>query len=242
LFDHLAFAALVKRMRGELRLSQANVALDVFGDEARKSDISRLEAGKSTPQEQTVQKLIKALRISEADMAPIRAGRSTDQQLDALPTLSRAELVNLAYRFQIADADDLPDHVLRAELTNRAEEYRALKRELEAVRQSIPRLGNVVAEALVLLEQGSAGAKDVRAMIAEARKGWHESVLRDALEQDAQLAEVQARAALVEGDAEAAFDLLSAAADSFAGLDAVEPARRRLTYLGSRPIDFRPLA
>ena len=213
-----------------MRLSQETLALDVFGDGKRKSDISRIERNESTPQEHTVQRLIKALSITEGDMAPIRAGRSTDQQLEALPTLSRAELVNLAYRFQIADADDQPDHALRAELTNRAEEYRALKRELEAVRTSIPRLDNVITEALALLDQGSAGAKDVRAMIAEARKSWHQSVLRDALEQDAQLAEVQARAALMEGDAEGAFALLSAAADTFAGIDPLEPARRRVGY------------
>ena len=58
LFDHSAFAALVKRKRGELRLSMANVALDVFGNEQRKSDISRIERGLLAPQEQTIQKLI----------------------------------------------------------------------------------------------------------------------------------------------------------------------------------------
>lgn len=230
LFDHAAFAALVKRKRGETRLSQANLASDVFGDEARKSDISRIEAGKSTPQEQTVQKLVRALGISEAEMATIRRGLNTDQQLDALPSLSRAELVNLAYRFQISDADDHSDLVLRSELTSRAEEYRSLKRELQAVRKAIPRLENVMKEALALLELGSVQAGKVREMIAEARKSWHNSVLRDALEQDAQLAEAQARAALMDNDSESAFHILSATADSFSTLDALEPARRRERY------------
>ena len=230
MFDHTAFAALVKRKRGELRLSMADVAADVFGNASRKSDISRLERGLLTPQEQTIQKLIKALDLSDADMAPIRAGRTTDQQLDALPTLTREHLINLAYRFQIADAADQSDAALRSELAKRADEYRALQRDLQALRQSIPRLDNVLVEALALLEQGTAQADTVRAMIADARKAWAQSVLRDALEQDAQLAEVAARAALIGGYAHAAFALLSRAADSFAGLDALEPARRRGRY------------
>ena len=230
MLDRIAFAALIKRKRGELGLSQQKLAERIWDDSGRKGDISRLENGKVTPQEQTIRYLCDALNISDAEMAPIRSGRSTDQQIDQIPTLSLEGLQELAARFEISGAFDRSEAELRLLLKERAEEYRQLKRDLQAVRETMPQLDNVVAEALRLLDGDKIDTTAVRAMIRDARKNLQEAVLIDALSKDAQLAEIEARTELFENRPEQAFAILSAAADSFGGIDRLEPARRRLRY------------
>ena len=124
--DVTAFAALIKRKRGQARLTQETLAQDIFGDSARKADISRLENGRvKNPQEATIQRLCQALNISDAEMEPIRQSRPSAAQLDQIPTLSREELENLALRFGIEGVFDRTDPDLRQLLTKKAEEYRA---------------------------------------------------------------------------------------------------------------------
>ena len=103
MFDRIAYGALVKQRRGEKRLTQETLAGDVFGDVGRKGDISRIENGKITPQEATIQKLCQELGISDAEMAPIRQSRPMAERLAEIPTLSREDLQNLAARFGIED-------------------------------------------------------------------------------------------------------------------------------------------
>ncbi|WP_273508084.1 helix-turn-helix domain-containing protein, partial [Planktotalea frisia] len=63
--DLIALGALIRAKRGQAKITQETLALDVFGDSTRKGDISRIENGKVTPQEATLQKLCDALSISE---------------------------------------------------------------------------------------------------------------------------------------------------------------------------------
>ncbi|MDF1729682.1 MAG: helix-turn-helix transcriptional regulator, partial [Sulfitobacter sp.] len=115
MFDVTAFGALIKRKRGEARLTQETLALDVFGDSSRKADISRLENAKvPNPQEATVQKLCTALDISPAEMEPIRQSRPSAAQLDQIPTLSREQLEDLAARFQVEAVYDRSNRELRS--------------------------------------------------------------------------------------------------------------------------------
>ncbi|MDB9707599.1 helix-turn-helix domain-containing protein [Planktotalea frisia] len=79
--DLIALGALIHAKRGQAKITQETLALDVFGDSTRKGDISRIENGKVTPQEATLQKLCDALSISEAEMLPIRTARRADEQL-----------------------------------------------------------------------------------------------------------------------------------------------------------------
>ncbi len=78
----MAFGALVKRKRGQKRLTQQTLAEDVFGDSSRKADISRIENAKVEPQEATIQKLCSVLNITDGEMTPIRV---SSEQLESSP-------------------------------------------------------------------------------------------------------------------------------------------------------------
>ena len=126
--DLIALGALIRAKRGQAKITQETLALDVFGDSTRKGDISRIENGKVTPQEATLQKLCDALSISEAEMLPIRTARRADEQLANIPSLSREELQNLSARFELENAFTADDTELRRQLTIMADEFRTLKK------------------------------------------------------------------------------------------------------------------
>ena len=216
---------MVKRKRGELRLSQENLATDALGDPARKSEISRIENGKTNPQENTIQKLNTALGITETEMKPIRQSNLTTKDLDNLPALDRDDLELLATRFQIADAPDLKIKQLRNLLHEKAKDYRALRKEVDDLKTVSPRLANQHAAAMDALD--NLRIEEAEEILANAREVVTEQ-LREPLAINAQLMEAQAAAALTRDDVVSAFTLLSAAADSFAGIDPLEPARRRI--------------
>jgi len=132
--------------------------------------------------------------------------------------LSLPDLQTLAERFGEPDLATKP--ALVNFLTKKAEEYRAYRLQIDALDERIAGLGNLKAAA-----QGAAERLDfdeVEALLSRV----HE------VETDiaAKTAEARAANALLRGQVEQAFRLLSAAADSFAGIDPVEPARRRLVY------------
>jgi tetratricopeptide (TPR) repeat protein len=219
--DVTGFAALIKRKRGEARLTQETLALDVFGDAARKADISRLENARvPNPQEATIQKLCKALNISTAEMEPLRQSRPSAAQLDNIPSLSREALQNLAARFNIDDCFELPDEDLRKQLTLRADEFRALKAEVDSIPDTMRNLANLKAAAQDAIDRVDlAEVENLMAIVHETE-----------LEEAAKSAEIRANTALLRGKVEDAFRYLSAAADSFAAVDPTSPARKRLGY------------
>jgi len=102
-----AFGRLVKRKRAEMRLTQGQLAESVWPNDAnaaqtRKPDMSKLENGKiANPQTTTVERIAKALEIPPAEIDELRrqAQMSPQEQLDAVPTLSRNQLELLASRF-----------------------------------------------------------------------------------------------------------------------------------------------
>ncbi len=145
-----------------------------------------------------------------------------------LEDLHRSELEALAFRFNLDPAADATAREMLELLRSRAAEVRELERELETLRARFPQLGNVIAEALDRLNAGDTQA--VRHMVRDARRVLHDARLREALEQDAEFVEIDARALLLEQKPEEAFTHLSAAADSFAAIDPMEPARRRVHY------------
>lgn len=231
-------AILGRRMaerRAELRLTQGQLAALVWpGDSnaetTRKGDISKLESGKvPNPQATTVQRIAKALEIeAEIDALRQRAQLTPAQQLEVIPTLSRDQLELLASRFGILAPHDRTDGDLRGLLTDKATEYRALKAQIDALLAKFPQLGNVVAEARARLDDGD--TEGVRQMVRDARQVLHDAHLREGLEQDAELVELDAAALLLDNRVDEAFAQLSAAADSFASIDPLEPAQRRLAY------------
>ena len=221
MLDVTGFAALIKRKRGEARLTQETLALDVFGDAARKADISRLENAKTAnPQEATVQKICQALNISTAEMEPLRQSRPSAAQLDNIPSLNREALQNLAARFNIENSFELSDEALRKELTKRADEFRALNSEVDAIPETMRNLANLKAAAQNAINR--VDLEEVENLMAKV----HETELDEA----AKSAEIRANTALLRGKVKDAYLYLSAAADSFAAIDPTAPAHKRLEY------------
>lgn len=220
--DIVGFAALIKRKRGEMGkkgISQETLALDAFGDAARKADISRLENAKTAnPQEATIQKICTALNISAAEMEPLRQSRPSAAQLDNIPSLSREALQNLAARFNIEDSFEVPDEALRKELTKRADEFRALKAEVDAIPDTMRNLANLKAAAQDAIDR--VDLEEVEGLMALV----HETELEEA----AKCAEIRANTALLRGKVDDAYRYLAATADSFAAIDPLEPARKRI--------------
>jgi len=228
LFDHHAFGALIRQKRGEKGWTQPELAEKVFGHVSRKSDISRFERGQKVPQEDTVQKLMFHLDITEAEMTPIRQSNLKASALDNIPALSRQDLENLSARFNIDDPYGQSDAALRNELTKRAEDYRALRKEVNDLKTASPRFANQHAAAMHALDNFR--IEEAEEILANAREVITEQ-LREPLEINAQLMEAQATAALLRGDPEQAYALLCAAADSFGVIDPMEPTRKRIyTY------------
>ena len=165
--------------------------------------------------------------------------RGSAAKLDALPGTfeeslrsfthaSRDQLEAIAARFEIAQIYDMSDAALRQALENKAADYRALRAEIAALNGVSARIDNIRGAAEAALEipdfdQANQLLEDAREIIRDQ--------LREPLETNATLMEKQAEIALLRGRAEQAFALLSAAADSFAGIDPLEPARRRFDYM-----------
>ena len=217
----------MRQKRGELKLSQENLATEALNDPTRKSEISRIENGKINPRERTIQRLNSVLKISEAEMATIRQSGLTPAALDDIGGLTRDELELLATRFEIEGARDHADAKLRVLLTEKAKDYRALRAEIDELKSLSPRLANMHAAAIDALDHFK--VEEAEALLADAREIVTEQ-LREPLEMNAQIMEAQATAALLRGSADAAFTLYDAIANSFTPLAARIPITRRTTY------------
>ncbi len=148
-------------------------------------------------------------------------------KLDNLEAQTRDTLDALALRFGEPEPERLSLAELRAFLVEKARDYRALCAEVEALRGATPRIDNVLSAVEAAIE--TLDLEEADRLLASLRETTAET-LRKPLEDNAKVIEAQARVALLRGDPEAAYRLLSAAADSFAGIDPVEPARRRLSF------------
>lgn len=227
--DIVAFGALIKRKRGEAKLSQEKLAGRIYNDPARKSDISRLERGLiANPQEKTIQYLCEALNISIAEMEPLRQSRPSAAQLDNIPSLSREALQNLAARFNIDGSFTLPDEELRRLLTLKAEEHRALLTEIESLKGLSARIDNIHAAALDAAENNNYA--EANQLLEDAREINLTENVTPALETNAKLLKARADIALLNGEIGGAYGILSTAADSFAAIAPDAPARKRLEY------------
>ncbi len=230
------FGRLVRTYRDDLGLSARDLTIKVWNDEGRKSSLSRLENGKvPNPDAKTVQAIAAALDIPPEEIDALRAPPAISGDfgaaLYALSRASRDQMEAIATRFGIAGAFAMSDAALRDALEKRAEEFRALQTDLAALRARFPQLDNIIVQAQEKLDQGDTEA--VRQMVRNARQVLHDARLREALEQDAALLEIDAAALLLDHKVDEAYAVLSAAADSFAGIDPMEPAQRRiLRYFG----------
>lgn len=139
-----------------------------------------------------------------------------------LAQIPLADLRNLATVFGAEPA--LPHTALFAFLTDKARDIDRLSKQVAALTGLSVGIDNIRVEAAQAVAQGR--LDDARRLLDDAREIRRDQ-LRKQLEADAALSEVTAEIDLIEGRAEQAHALLSAAADSFAALDPLETARRR---------------
>jgi len=260
LFDHAAFGLLVRKGRRNRGLTQHRLAELVYGDIGRKGDISRIENGKTRPNEATVKALIDELELREEDVDACYLGSAetrarTEAELDAmraengtlaaklkhLENSTRWQLEALASRFEIESAHGLPDAALYEALVKRSEDYAERKQRSRALPDTTPQLRALKDEAerasddldFARADRLLFRAAEIEREIADEALKRVEAARETAMEALNVLAATEERRAdnaLLRGRAEEAFRVLSSAADSFASLDLLEPARRRLGY------------
>lgn len=165
----------------------------------------------------------------DAALAALDQGRRVEDKIDLLPdqfaaiiaklpNATRPELVAVADRFEITGAEGMSDIALRRELEKKAEDWRALRAQIEAIPDGMRQLSNLKGAAQAAFEAGR--FDEVEELL--------ERVHQVEIEEAAKTAELRAETALLRGRVDQAYALLSAAADSFAGIDPLEPARRRI--------------
>jgi len=233
----VTFGRLLKARRGQKKWSQETLAREALGNPDRKSYVSALENGKlAQVSATTIQRLADCLDIPQSEIDALH-GYSGDiaATLDALRrengTLSDAlrnrehasydQLVALATRFEIEAPHRRSEADLRDLLNKKAEEWAANKTVIDAIDPRLQGLGN--------LKQAAQEAHDNLRLdeVEELLSRVHEVETEIA----AETAELRAQNALLRGRVDQAYDLLSAAADSFAGVDVAQVVDRKHTYM-----------
>jgi hypothetical protein len=162
----------------------------------------------------------KLAEIAESLLSLSSSYGSLAKSLDDLRRLHHRDLEALAFRFGLTPARGMETSSLLEMIEQKAEAFRDYQGRIEGIDERTAGLGNL-----------KAAAKD-----AAARLDFDavDSLLGRVDEVETEIAAetkvLRARNDLMRGRADAAFAHLSAAADSFAGLDALEPARRRAGY------------
>ena len=97
---------------------------------------------------QEMQEDIGALKSAADETLELARKQETRaSQLDNIMSLNSEALQNLAARFNIDDCFKLSDEALRKQLTLRADEFRALKAEVDAIPETMRNLANLKAAA-----------------------------------------------------------------------------------------------
>ena len=245
--DPRKFGKLIKMKREAKCWNQSNLAELALNNADRKSAVSDIETGKKKLTTKDVRKFLTALGAPQEEIdywlgnTPLNTEKlqeklcslkdknsSLEDAIKQIKTTNRDGLELLARRFDLKIADNISEYDLRQLLTKQAEQFQKLKAEVEALRRKYPQLDNIISDALATLEKGDTAA--VRKMVRQARNVLRDAHLLDGLKQDADLVHVDAQALITEGDVQQAYDILTAAADSFASIDPLEPSRRRNTY------------
>lgn len=224
-----AFGQLVKLKRGAQGVTLAELARRAYpnlGDDAetRKGDLSKLENGKVlNPNASTVRKIADALGITDEEIETLqrRARSPLSDQLRDIAVLSRDELELLASRFEAERPHTRSDADLKDFLTKKAEEYRCVRAEIEAIPDHMLRLSNFKATAKAAFAAGN--LDEVEQLLSE--------VQTVEVEEAARTTEARAEIALLRNRVEDAFRLLSHAADLFSVVDPAAPAHRRGAYI-----------
>ncbi|MEP1963770.1 hypothetical protein [Tateyamaria sp.] len=151
---------------------------------------------------------------------------SLTNALNQIETVSRDQLEAIALRFDIERIYDRSDDELRGLLNEKAKDYRKVLAELDDLKGKSAKIDNIHGAARGALEDGN--LEIARSLLRDAREIHRQDTLRPALETNAQLMETEATLEMLDGNVEQAYRILCAAADSFAAVDPLEPARRKI--------------
>lgn len=222
------------------RLTQLALAQEVFDDENYVRRIGDYETGKvARPQAKVYRPICDFLGITSKTIGTLKAQAtdaktvtddellalrtekgSLEQALSDLQTLTRAQLETLASRFELDKPYEASDGALVEFLTNKAQDYRALRAEVAAIDDGLKRLSNLKSAAQGAIESGD--LDEVETLLSRVQEVE--------LEEAAKTAELRASNALLRGQTDLAFRIFSAAADSFAAVDPDKPVALRLKW------------
>lgn len=247
------FGRIVRDSREAKGLSLEWLAQAALGNAARKGYVSEIETGKRTNiKADTIRKIAGALEIVLDETSEVL--RVVDPRPGAAPTPLEIKLADLDGTVtethqivtdikatmdaflagknivplealqdlaeQFGGAEDASRDALIAFLTDKAGEYRAFQEQIEAIDERTTGLGNLKSAARDAADRlDLAEVEDLLARVDQVET-----------EIAAETKELRADNALLRGRLGEAFRHLSAAADSFAGLDPLEPGRRRSSY------------
>ncbi|GAB5446507.1 tetratricopeptide repeat protein [Gymnodinialimonas sp.] len=251
-FGALIGATILDR-REAAGMTQRELAEESFPDPDKTDTIERrireLESATppANPRAKTYQPLCDTLNITRDAIRAMKAQAANRQQqadterdelredigslTDALTDpagLSRYQLISLAELFGADSPESQSSTALRAFLTEKAEDYRRLLRDIDDLKNASSRFDNMRAAATEALSE--LDFDKAEELLENAREIIRDQ-LREPLELNAKLSERQAEIALLRNDPTQAFHILSAAADSFSILDPLDPARKRNLYL-----------
>lgn len=159
------------------------------------------------------------------DMAQVKDNSAVTRDMAAqllagLEGVQRPELNMLAHRFGHPDPEGAGLTEFKGFLLQKAEDLRRYQAQIDAIDDRVAGLGNLKAAAKDAADR--LDFAEVEMLLARVDQVETEIA--------AQTKELRADNALLQGKVEAAFAHLSAAADSFQGLDPLDPARRRADY------------
>ncbi|MEO0913808.1 MAG: helix-turn-helix transcriptional regulator, partial [Pseudomonadota bacterium] len=189
------FGQLVRTKRGIEGWTQQQLAVEAFGDEAKKARISELESGKiANPHQATVDALVVALRITPEEVAECRGER-------AAPALPPDLLKYLASQFD-QDHPKGSEAELAGFLEEKAKDYREMRARLDALQATDIRLDNVMPRVKGALEAGRFDLADE--LLAEAEELHLQERALEPVRQQAAFRVERGNAALLKGDVEQA--------------------------------------
>ncbi len=228
----------IRAMREEKGWSQLSLSEIAFGDHQGERRIRDYELGKvSRPQAKVYIHICDAVGISRKRLAELKQlsgdnraiNRAEIDELRAekgsllaaineVENLSRLQLETLASVFQVQNIHELSNPQLVNLISRKGKEFILLREQVLTIDANLLQLSNLKGAAMEAIERGDLEAVDellIRVQEVE-------------LEEAAKTSELRAKNALLLGNPDKAFSLLSACADSFLAIDSTIPILRRV--------------